>query len=56
VTETMTEKKVNVKTLKNFFELKEGQRLSDFAEELKALSHEEKVQLCEGIENETFTY
>lgn len=50
------EKKVNVKALKEFFGLKEGQRLADFAEELKALSTEEKEQLSEGILNGSLTY
>jgi hypothetical protein len=52
----MTEKKVDVKLLKNFFELKEGQKLADFAAELKTLSEEEKIQLCEGIANGSLTY
>lgn len=50
------EKKVNVKALKEYFGLREGQKLMDFGRELQTLSHEEKVQLSEGIENGTYTY
>lgn len=49
-------KSSSTKALKDFFGFKEGQRLADFAEELKALSPAEKAQLAEGIENGTFTY
>lgn len=45
-----------LKTLRNFFGKKEGQTLSDMAEEFKALTPEEKQQLADGINNESLTY
>ena len=44
------------KTLKDFFEIKKGETLRDFAQELKNLTAEDKEQLAAGIENETFDY
>lgn len=51
-----TPKKGKVKVLKEYFGLKEGQKLTDFAAELKELTDEEKVQLTEGIEDGSLTY
>jgi len=50
------DRKPSVSTLKKFFELKEGQKLQDFAEELKSLTMEEKLALCDGIESGSLTY
>jgi hypothetical protein len=50
------EKKFSVKVLKEFFGLREGDKLADFAQELKALSDEEKQQLHDGIEDGSLTY
>ncbi len=44
------------KVLKDYFGLKEGKTIRDFAEELKALTTEDKEQLSSGILDETFTY
>lgn len=44
------------KTLSDYFGRKEGQNLAGFAEELKALSADEKQQLAEGIINGSLTY
>jgi hypothetical protein len=46
----------NIKALRNFFGQKEGQKLAEFADELKALSDDEKQQLADGIRNESLTY
>lgn len=53
---TENEKKSPARVLKQYFGLKEGQKISDFVEELKALSPEEKLQLTDGIQNGTLTY
>ena len=45
-----------VKVLKEFFGLKPDQTLKDFAAELKELTSEDKEQLVQGIENETYDY
>ena len=50
------EKKISIKPLKEFFGLKEGQKLADFAEELKQLTDEDKQQLSKGIEDGTLNY
>lgn len=50
------EKRTFTKTLKEYFGLKEGDRLADFAKEIQALSEEDKVQLADGIENGTLDY
>jgi hypothetical protein len=50
------DKKSGARVLKQFFGLKPEQKISDFVVELKALTPEEKSQLCEGIENGTLTY
>lgn len=50
------EKPFSVKTLKEFFGFREGTKLADFGAELKALSDEEKTQLCNGIEDGTLDY
>lgn len=50
------EKKFSVKTLMKFFGKKDGQDLTGFGAELKALSEEEKIQLCTGIEDGTLNY
>lgn len=42
--------------MKNFFGYRDGEGLSDFSNELKTLSPEEKAELGEGIRNGTFTY
>ena len=44
------------KTLKDFFGVKKGETLRDFALELKNLTVEDKEQLAAGIEDETFDY
>lgn len=45
-----------VKVLKDFFGVKPGDSLKDFAAELKELTDEDKAQLVAGIEDETFDY
>lgn len=53
----MTEsKRTFTKTLKEYFGMKPGQQLSDFAVELRDLSEEDKIQLADGIENGTLDY
>lgn len=46
----------NISVLRNYFGKKEGATLTDFANELKKLSAEEKQQLADGIRNESLTY
>ncbi len=41
-----------VKAAKVFFELKEGQKLKDFSDELKDLSMEDRVELSQLLANE----
>lgn len=53
---TTNEKNFSVKTLKDYFGLRDGDKLADFANELKELSDEEKQQLSEGIESGSLTY
>ena len=50
------EKLFSVKVLKDFFGLRDGDKLADFAKELKELSDEEKIQLSNGIEDGTLDY
>jgi len=50
------EKRTFTKTLKDYFGIKEGDKLADFAKEIQALSDEEKAQLADGIENGSLTY
>lgn len=38
-----------VAACKNFFGLKEGQSLTEFGQELKALSHEDKMEIAQGL-------
>jgi hypothetical protein len=54
--EPKQEKKANVKALKDFFGTRPGEGIKEFSDELKKLSHEEKLQLSEGIENGTLNY
>lgn len=42
--------------LKKFFGIKEGERLFDFAKELKSLTDEDRQQLTLGIEDESYSY
>ncbi len=50
-------RKASVKAIKEFFGYRPGKEtLSDFAQELKELSDEEKLQLSDGIENGSLTY
>lgn len=54
----MTDKK-NPKTavtLKKYFGIKEGDKLIDFANELKKLTDEDRQELTKGILDETFSY
>ncbi len=44
------------KTLKDFFGLRPGEGLKDFAAELKALTPEDKEQLVLGIRDESYNY
>ncbi len=50
------EKRTFTKTLKEYFSMKDGQKLADFAKEIQALTDEDKVQLADGIEDGTLTY
>lgn len=50
------EKQSDAKLISNFFGKLPGQNLSDFMEEYKALSSEDKSQLAEGIRNGSLTY
>jgi hypothetical protein len=53
----MTEqKRTFTKTLKDYFGIRPGDALADFAKEIQALSDEDKVQLADGIEDGTLTY
>lgn len=53
----MIEKKPSAASIiKDFFGYLPGQKLSDFAAELKALSDEDKSQLVGGIQDGTLTY
>lgn len=38
-----------VSACKAYFGLKPGQKLSEFGDEIKALSHEDKMQLADGL-------
>ncbi len=42
--------------LKKFFGLREGDKLIDFAKELKDLTDEDRIQLTSGILDGSFTY
>lgn len=42
--------------LKKYFEVRPGEKMVDFMEELKQLTPEDKEQLAEGINNGTLTY
>lgn len=46
----------DVKILKDYFGVREGQKLKDFADELKELTDEDKAQLVAGIQDETYDY
>lgn len=48
--------KTGAALLKEYFGYRAGQKLTDFAAELKSLSPEEKAQLETGIRNGTLTY
>ena len=48
--------KTGAALLKEYFGYRAGQKLTDFAAELKSLSPEEKTQLETGIRNGTLTY
>lgn len=48
--------KGDIKTIKDFFGFRPGDGLKDFADEVKALSEDEKRQLVDGINDETFNY
>lgn len=51
------EKKVStLKPIKNFFGFKDGQTMTQFGTEFKALTDEDKKQLADGIENGSLTY
>lgn len=53
----MTERpKGDAGVLKGYFGFLPGQKLADFADELKSLSADEKAQLAAGIRDETYTY
>ncbi len=54
-----TEKKkgpATVKVLKDYFGLKPGQGLKGFAEELRELTPEDRQQLANGIQDESYNY
>ena len=44
------EKKSFVARCREFFGLKEGQKLTEFATELRALTHKDKLDLCAEFE------
>jgi hypothetical protein len=46
----------NAKLFKAFFGYRDGDRLQDFAQELKQLTDEEKAQIVQGIEDRSMTY
>lgn len=46
----------NLKIIKEFFGFKEGQTMTQFGNEYKELSDEDKEQLARGIEDETLDY
>lgn len=46
----------STKALKEFFGLRPGDKLADFAGELKELSNESKLQLSDGIQDGSLTY
>lgn len=46
----------NVSQVYKYFGAKEGEGLRDFTQEWKQLNDEDKVQLTEGIANNSFTY
>lgn len=46
----------NAKLFKEFFGYRDGDRLQDFAQELKQLTDEEKAQIVRGIEDGSMTY
>lgn len=48
--------RTGISVLKKFFELKPGQRLHDFAEEVKALDDKSYAELHDGIEDGSLTY
>lgn len=50
------QKPKTVVILKNFFGVKEGQKLTDFANEIKELTDEDKLQLATGIEDGSLNY
>ncbi len=45
-----------LKPIKEFFGLKDGQRMTEFANEYRELTDGDKTQLAEGIENSTLDY
>lgn len=56
MTEEEPKKPGTTKVLKEFFGLRPGTKLADFAAELKELSVVEKEQLAEGISNGSLNY
>lgn len=49
-------KSTPLKTIMDFFGLKSNQKMTEFANEYKALSDKDKLQLVEGIESGLFNY
>lgn len=45
-----------LKLIKEFFGLKDGQKMTEFANEYKTLTDEDKEQLADGIEDGTLSY
>jgi len=56
MTEEAPKKPGTTKVLKEFFGMRPGTKLADFAAELKELSDVEKEQLAEGISNGSLNY
>jgi len=56
MTEEAPKKPGTTKILKEYFGMRPGTKLADFAAELKELSDEEKEQLAEGISNGSLNY
>lgn len=48
--------KSDAMVIREYFGLLPGCTLKDFLGEYKALTAEDKIELAEGIRNETFTY
>lgn len=49
-------KSSTLKPIKEYFGLKEGQKMTEFGAEWKALTEEDKMQLATGIEDGSLTY